>query len=692
MTTISSIIQTCLKQLDDVIVSAELEEYQSDILPDLWTDELGRLRVWTANIGAHQTGQSSLDYRLRDASHLKDQTLRVLGRLQRTIQDLQSFLYEPGFKEGFSSDSDDSEDEGRTEIQAIFHSLRDTINILFQNSMSIRRPAQHDRLVGVKRSDTAVFEPFDRQHVENKYPHLDSIIIDRLGLAISQRRATLRYRERHHFKLAQGLDQVINDRDDSQSAMLSETVATEFVEKPVEDYFDMQSIASQTSYSRTLIGGGSGPIIPPAPKDSLNGDPFECPYCFILIIIENKHSWARHVLHDLMPYVCVFNDCRTPHRLWESRRQWYIHLKDEHSIPQDSGVSVDCPLCGLSVNSGRLLERHLGRHLQELALFALPQSGLDQDDESSTSKKSEGGLSQSDYEDEDGFDAKFDNDPDVSISPDENHLPESSLSYDMSETTVLEHPISHNPTTHGINKAKAGTRVRACGYPGCNKVYAHEETSHSHQQVYHNKEFYRCSHLDCNNTFHRADLLEHHMERHQLKTQSKESPHYGQEANTGIGTLNEENPCPRKGKTRLPRGLVHIDAILDLGYPFKEEADTFIILKALSTVQIDEVIGLSREFKEPEDQGTNAAYAPITTGNEEGKEDGIPSAPQFHTAGIIDSSDHDFDYIEVLEEETRQQQQEGPEITRELDMYINDNTIYRDKEDKNSSKKSAKML
>lgn len=34
---------------------------------------------------------------------------------------------------------------------------------------------------------------------------------------------------------------------------------------------------------------------------------------------------------------------------------------------------------------------------------------------------------------------------------------------------------------------------------------------------------------------------------------------------------HEDKPYPRKGKTRIPRKWVHIHAILDIGYPFKEE-------------------------------------------------------------------------------------------------------------------------
>ncbi|CAI7661285.1 unnamed protein product [Penicillium glandicola] len=62
---------------------------------------------------------------------------------------------------------------------------------------------------------------------------------------------------------------------------------------------------------------------------------------------------------------------------------------------------------------------------------------------------------------------------------------------------------------------------------------------------------------------------------------------------------HEEKPYPRKGKTRVPRHLAHIHAIMDLGYPFKEEGDVIVIQKALSKAQIDEVLSLSREFRRP---------------------------------------------------------------------------------------------
>ncbi|KAE8377645.1 hypothetical protein BDV26DRAFT_281703 [Aspergillus bertholletiae] len=58
-----------------------------------------------------------------------------------------------------------------------------------------------------------------------------------------------------------------------------------------------------------------------------------------------------------------------------------------------------------------------------------------------------------------------------------------------------------------------------------------------------------------------------------------------------------DKPYPRKGKTRVPRKLIHTQAIRELGYPYKEEGDMVIIQLALSKEQIDEVISRSRTTK-----------------------------------------------------------------------------------------------
>jgi hypothetical protein len=379
---ISYAVINCLKVLSNVLSDQLLQssECLQDVPLALWQDELGRFRVWAANIGAHQTGRSGLDHRLRDASDIKKQILQLLNRLQRLIQDLKELLDTPdvGIEE-FSESEEDATPE--SEMQSIYHALHDTISNLFDMSVVIRRPAQHDRFLGIKRSDAVFYEPFDKQHVKSKYPNADESILDRLGSAISQRRAILRYRERHHHKLAQGLNTLLGD--DAESTRLSETVATEFFDPSEEEVKDAwetnsQSAVSQTSYAETILHCGDGIALPPRPKESADGNLFECPFCFEITSVKSDVSWARHVFSDLMPYVCIFPGCATPHRLYESRREWYFHSQDMHSITENPDKATKCPLCLIAIPSGKQCERHVARHLQELALFALPR--FDQQD------------------------------------------------------------------------------------------------------------------------------------------------------------------------------------------------------------------------------------------------------------------------------------------------------------------------
>ncbi|PYH62810.1 BAR domain-containing protein [Aspergillus niger CBS 101883] len=64
-----------------------------------------------------------------------------------------------------------------------------------------------------------------------------------------------------------------------------------------------------------------------------------------------------------------------------------------------------------------------------------------------------------------------------------------------------------------------------------------------------------------------------------------------------VEEVDVEKPYPRKGKTRMPRKLVHTSAIREFGYPYEEEGKMIIIQVALSKEQIDEVISRSREMK-----------------------------------------------------------------------------------------------
>lgn len=113
--------------------SSHLESHKIEVPNFTWQDKLGQLWIWIATTNAYQKKDSSLDYRLRDASHIKSQVIRQLDRLQQVLEDLQLALEEPFLEKTFSSETED--DEPGKGIQSIYLNLVDSINSLYQMSI-----------------------------------------------------------------------------------------------------------------------------------------------------------------------------------------------------------------------------------------------------------------------------------------------------------------------------------------------------------------------------------------------------------------------------------------------------------------------------------------------------------------------------------------------------------------------------
>jgi CheY-like chemotaxis protein len=155
--------------------------------------------------------------------------------------------------------------------------------------------------------------------------------------------------------------------------------------------------------------------VPPRPlnKDGSEMEDFECPFCCTPVHIRGPHAWKKHVLSDLQPYTCTCIECDEPDLLFEDREAWYnhelqhlavyqcgdahhpsfeaadrfvAHMTNQHAFDEYSGLNIEvvkmflrprseartlCPLCFVESDD---LKRHLGRHLQRVALFALPQN------------------------------------------------------------------------------------------------------------------------------------------------------------------------------------------------------------------------------------------------------------------------------------------------------------------------------
>ena len=426
---ISTLVGTCLYSFN--IFVKRLGELNDDsVIP--WQDELGRLRVWTANIGAHQQGQLSLDCRLRDASHIREQVVQLLRDLGNILEDAKGALLEESGEGKIDETIDNNERSGDgsrdievleagedadalgnelSEMKEVYEEAVVIINCLYQMSMVVRQPVRHDRIMGSSSINTSYFEAYDRDHVRYKFPKIGEKLAERLGMAITKRRRYFQYRERHHAKLAHGLE-----ADDAEAAgessTLSPTMITVEQDHRSAVYNDAlsENALSQTTYGSILGESHRSINIPRPPKGWSPGVPFECPYCYFLIEIKHEKSWARHVFRDLQPYICIAQTCTTPNMMFESRHEWFNHeivdhqdewlvssgesstttcsvmestdtLKVVHEAPVLSPLR--CPLC-FEKFSSRQFEKHAARHLEELALFALPLNDSDGGDEEET--------------------------------------------------------------------------------------------------------------------------------------------------------------------------------------------------------------------------------------------------------------------------------------------------------------------
>lgn len=246
-----------------------------------------------------------------------------------------------------SGDDDDDdipdieEDElpDTTPLQYAFKDVCHVISMLYEFSATVlRRPAPRDRLQRSAAIDVSHFEPFDIAHVREKVTASD-ILIQRLGRANTRRRQLLKYHQQHHQKIARyvdidwnsfsaeaqqqnpgdgdhrdqfpemmsavflsptgavdELDEFEFERKTVHTGLHSQTTVTTFKGVPdIPDICDVESEAgaSQTSYATSAGDLNSRLRVPNPPNVSraMNGEPFQCPYCFTIIKIRSLSSW-----------------------------------------------------------------------------------------------------------------------------------------------------------------------------------------------------------------------------------------------------------------------------------------------------------------------------------------------------------------------------------------------------------------
>ncbi|KAL7960103.1 hypothetical protein V8C34DRAFT_277590 [Trichoderma compactum] len=408
---------TLFKTLDNLAVSSqdELTKVRS---------HLARFKLWAGSLGAHRPfGDRSLEYRLRDTSFVRNHVISLLQELVSSIDEgIQAYTTD-GDDKMATDDLDDTDkdltlyfasDEG-SDAMLTLENIGQIIDCLLRLSGTVRNPAPHDQFLSKAGADVfSTFKESDMKYIRLTFSKLDGNIADRLGIALSRRRQYLKYRE--------GLSVNATMAASSNSKMSKNMENAESFPE-LDTNFDKMSEISGTSYANSDAAPNELRV-PDIPEEHIN-KPFQCPYCRATIMIEDRNSWKEHVFGDLQPYICLFDNCSSPNQLYQRRRDWAAHMKREHWVswscsfgcsksfdaqeifkahltrehkqgfesidlqavvnicrsPNDSKMDGKCPLCWeYQIESGESYQSHVGDHLEQLALFVLPQAVFDDND------------------------------------------------------------------------------------------------------------------------------------------------------------------------------------------------------------------------------------------------------------------------------------------------------------------------
>ncbi|KAH6678038.1 hypothetical protein B0J14DRAFT_474333 [Halenospora varia] len=477
-------ITSSFQRLEEISSNQQLDLNPFEtVTHDEIIDVLERFKIWAGNIGAFQSLdlKSSLDYRLRDTPSFTAQIAKLLDKLTQALENGVSNSYfvsstkhnnavdcEANEVRGGDSDSDTSEEQ--SEIREIYGSIIDGISNLFRFSMIIRRNTPRDRYAKAAAAAAAKGYVFDEgpdtRYVMDKFSAFDAgkktWLANRLGKAIAQRRQYLRYCEDHDLAMKLGGEQEATSRPKTDAPTQASTLL--LAPGRIPEYDDVDETQSQTSFATTIDNHSSNRKLQvvqlEVARKGLN--PFPCPYCHQIKVIDTQKAWKRHVLSDLKPYVCAFENCQLrmfpdrhtwfSHELKEHRREWKCqfcshsafksalnfesHLKHSHAasfidaqlpslleMGQQSIIQIsprDCPFCDHWEKRLRKLnpnipsrdalvvtpsqyKHHVGGHMEQLALFAIPRGHTETGDAGSNgSNDSAPGLasrdsSRSDY-------------------------------------------------------------------------------------------------------------------------------------------------------------------------------------------------------------------------------------------------------------------------------------------------------
>ncbi|KAJ9606762.1 hypothetical protein H2200_008771 [Cladophialophora chaetospira] len=344
-------------------------------------DDFESFRVWTKNLGVFATDNSSLDFRLREASEVRDDLVSLIRSIATDLHESQ-FLLEKNrsfeSNDDYTASSSDSGDDRDSELQlpaltrmaafelqARFRNISEIVDKLMSLGELIRASGVRSRTMRAAKYEhvedgvnhTTLFENEYLPIVLRHRFKVEEPLLTRLSNAIALRRRQFLYQAKHQKRLAYGGGapeeppkapvhaehkltakstscpipisvQTFTAGNRSGGVTQTPTNATTFK-------IENRPIAPSRIVSASNKSMTRGVDFPPPPQPSSHrSSHFECPYCRLLVPVKKLEPkfWHQHVIADLQPFVCVEPDCPNPDVLLESKTDWIEHQKWTHAM------------------------------------------------------------------------------------------------------------------------------------------------------------------------------------------------------------------------------------------------------------------------------------------------------------------------------------------------------------------------
>lgn len=332
--------------------------------------------------------------------------------------DISQHGYESG--EEYDSETEGSSDSGSYDI---FEDIGFTTTCLMEFGPSLEQNLRHA----------------ESARVQHSYPtNLPFSVSGPAAIYVSLVREKFK---QAHYKLVERLGEANwqrhkNVREKIENTELFPEVSCS-VFRPYSDFHDSgigttEYAPSHASFQSSNPDGEQVSLrVPKEPFEIGAGRSFQCFLCRCIISnVKSRVDWKMHVFADLRPYICTFPDCRdelaqfttraawadhefTEHRhdqTWNclecskkftSASDWEQHLQEMHhrvfigpQVPVARNIAYqkqprpieteECPLCRVVLGKPRrAFVKHVGRHMEEIALMALPRNTEEDSDESS---------------------------------------------------------------------------------------------------------------------------------------------------------------------------------------------------------------------------------------------------------------------------------------------------------------------